>query len=163
MPFLLAKNAMAKFYLVVGSVMGTAERIAEHIAAQLKQNGHNVFIDQHYQAGNLAMHIDSTLLICTSTTGMGDLPANIQPLYNELQNSPPNVYGKAYGLICLGDSSYENFARAGFDIHHALQDLGALCLEDSLILDAGSDEDPLQQSQDWLSHWLIKHEQYFAQ
>lgn len=50
------------------------------------------------------------MLVVTSTTGQGDLPDSIVPLYEGIKDMyQPHL---RYGIIALGDSTYANFAAA---------------------------------------------------
>src|SRR5690554_7295100 len=54
------------------------------------------------------------VLICTATTGAGDVPENIARFYVELDDQFPLQNGKPFGVVSLGDSSYdETFCNAG--------------------------------------------------
>ncbi|WP_096084430.1 flavodoxin domain-containing protein [Agaribacterium haliotis] len=145
---------MASFYLIVGSVMGTAEQLATAMSEKLAECGHDVLLELNYQRGQLASELDRHLIIISSTTGMGDLPANIRSLDEDLRLSPPNLREKPYHLICLGDSNYPNFAAAGFRLDESLQKLGAQRSGELLVLDAQGDEDRAQQLQNWLDQLL---------
>jgi len=144
---------MAQIQIIVGSVMGTALEVAEAVAATLEGCGHHPHVNSEFQAGQLSEDADEVLLICTSNTGMGDLPANIQPFYVHLLNDLPPIAGRRYGLITLGDSSYPDFAQAGTTLDEALADLGANRLGEPLVLDAIMTTDPAEDACDWAMQW----------
>ena len=96
---------MSHIQILVGSVTGTAERIADLAAERLQTLGHQVTVNRFAQLDDLLRSPEEVLLICTSNTGSGDLPDNLQPLYVQLTREFPPIAGRLYGLINLGDSS----------------------------------------------------------
>lgn len=140
---------MSNVHIIVGSVMGNAARVAQHIAEQLSEYGHEVKVNTQVTPDALN-NGNEFLLICTSNTGMGDPPANIAPLLVHLQNDCPNIAGRRYAIVNLGDSSYPNFAQAGKTFDEAFTDLGAVRALEPLIIDAIYDDDPLEPTADWL-------------
>lgn len=144
---------MSKVHIVVGTVMGTAAEVARTALQTLEAKGHEVSLTLDYQPG--VWQENETLLVCTSNTGMGDLPANIEPLLTHLTQNPPRVPGWRYGIINLGDSSYPNFAQAGRTLDEALSDIGALRLGEPLVLDAIllTDTDYPEETRAWITNW----------
>lgn len=132
--------------------MGTALEVAQAVAATLEGCGHTVKINPQFQPGQLD-DPDEVLLVCTSNTGMGDLPANIAPLYAHLVTDFPPIAGRRYGIINLGDSSYPNFAQAGVTLDEALADLGAQRVGEPLVLDAILTDDHADEACDWAMQW----------
>jgi MioC protein len=144
---------MAQIQIIVGSVMGTALEVAEAVAATLEGCGHHLRVNSQFQAGQLSADSDEVLLICTSNTGMGDLPANILPFYVHLLSDFPAIAGRRYGLITLGDSSYPDFARAGATLDEALADLAASRVGEPLVLDALMTTDHAEDACNWAMQW----------
>ena len=73
---------MATIQLIVGTVKGTAWKAAQGAAAILGQLGHTVEVNEETTAQDLARDPQEILLICCSTTGDGEIPQNIYPIYN---------------------------------------------------------------------------------
>lgn len=144
---------MAAIQIIVGSVMGTALEVGQVLQQTLISCDHCVGLNPAFQKGQLDTNLDEILLICTSNTGMGDLPMNIVPFYEHLKNDYPRIAGKRYGLVNLGDSSYPNFAHAGKTLDDALTDLGALRIGDPLILDAICVNDHAAEARLWARDW----------
>jgi len=142
---------MAKVQIVFGSVMGTAEGVAKTAEMILQGFGHETVLHQPFDK-NL-FDAEAATLVCTSSTGMGDLPENIVPFYQFLTSEPPKIHGRRYGVISLGDSSYPNFAQAGETIDAALADLGAERLGEVCIMDATEVGDHEEEIVDWLTAW----------
>ncbi|SRR5690554_3267477 len=144
---------MAAIHIIVGSVMGTALEVAQTLKQTLTAAGHQVRVNPSFARGQLDENPVDVILICTSNTGMGDLPQNIVPFYEHLKNDYPNVAGRRYGVINLGDSSYPNFAQAGNTLDEALADLGAQRIGEPLVLDAMYIDEPTAEARAWAQVW----------
>ncbi|MCD8513105.1 MAG: flavodoxin domain-containing protein [Nitrincola sp.] len=92
--------------------------------------------------------------MCTSTTGQGEIPDNIYPLVNELRDTFPLMPERHYGVIALGDSSYETFADAGKQVDELLQELQAKRLGEVLFIDACETADPEGTAVEWMRDWM---------
>lgn len=146
---------MSQIQILVGSVTGTAEGVAQVVADTLEANGHTTSINNAAQVEDLVRAPEEILLICTANTGSGDLPDNLQPLYHQINREFPAIAGRLYGVLNLGDSSYATFGEAGQALDEAFEDLGAKRLGEALVLDASSGEDPEALAQSWLTEqWL---------
>lgn len=142
---------MAKINIVVGTVMGNALEIAKTAESILQGYGHEPQLFERFD--KRALDPENILLVITSSTGMGDIPQNILPLFMHLLQDKPQITGMTYGVISLGDSSYPNFAQAGHTFDEILGDSGAVRIHEVLILDALAEEDPHDQTEAWLSDW----------
>lgn len=147
---------MASIQILVGSVMGTAEGVAAVVAEELRKLDHQVAINFDATTADILAAADDVLLLCTSNTGSGDLPDNIQPLYLQLTRDYPRIAGRRYGVINLGDSSYTTFNEGGRALDAAFEDLGAKRVGTPLVLDASEGEDPEAHARDWVLAWA-KH------
>ena len=70
------------------------------------------------------------------TSGQGDLPDSIVPLFQGIKDSlgfQPNL---RYGVIALGDSSYVNFCNGGKQFDALLQEQSAQRVGEMLLIDA---------------------------
>lgn len=131
--------------------MGTTDTLAQHIVAYCKVRGIGTQIIERIELARF--HPADALLVCTSTTGMGDLPANITPLYQQLTNESPAIAGRRCAVIALGDSCYPNFAAAGGRFHEALLNAGA----SSVLLaevDTKDISEPWAAIESALTQWL---------
>lgn len=146
---------MATINIIVGSIMGTALGVAQTAQTLLADKGHKAILHESFNADDPAIFDPSTvLLVCTSSTGMGDLPQNIIPFYLHLTTKFPAIAGMKYGVISLGDSSYPNFAQAGTTMDEALADIGAVRLGEVLVLDATQIDDHDEAAAEKLSDWI---------
>lgn len=144
---------MASIQILVGSVYGRAEQIAEVAAASLRELGHEVSLNTYARPEDLVRNADEILLLCHSNTGAGELPDNIEPIYLHLTRDYPRIAGKRYGVINLADSSYNTFNEAGRMLDAAFADLGAVRIGEPLVLDACSGDNPEAQTRDWIHAW----------
>ena len=94
-------------------------------------------------------------LVCTSTTGSGEVPDNAHGLYFSLDSQPTYLGQVRYGLIALGDSSYgDTFLGGGKLFDAKLQDLGAQRMGDICVLDACETTQPETDALHWFTTWL---------
>lgn len=145
---------MASIQILVGSVMGTAEAVAETVAAKLQQLDHQVSVNLQADISHILDNPQDILLVCTSNTGSGELPDNILPLYLQLTRDYPPISGRRYGVINLGDSSYTTFNEGGQALDTALEDLGAQRIGDPLVLDASEGLDADEEAINWINEWV---------
>ena len=66
---------MLTISLVVGTVTGTAQAVAQALSARLIERGFSVVL---IEDGRLPLD-PGPWILCTSTTGAGDIPDNIWP------------------------------------------------------------------------------------
>ncbi len=147
---------MANIQIIVGSVFGGAEQVAEIAAEKLRELGHTISINTFAAAADLTRDSEEILLLCHSNTGSGDLPDNILPIYLYLTRDYPRLAGKRYGVINLGDSSYSTFNEAGQMLDAAFADLGAVRIGEPLVLDACSGDNPEPLTIAWIADWANK-------
>lgn len=145
---------MASIQILIGSIYGGAEQVAEVAAARLRELGHDVSLNTYARPQDLIRDSDEILLLCHSNTGSGELPDNIQPIYLHLTRDYPRIAGKRYGVINLGDSSYSTFNDAGRMLDAAFADLGAVRIGEPLVLDACSGDSPEALTLEWVNTWV---------
>ncbi|WP_263262674.1 flavodoxin [Pseudomonas sp. RIT-PI-S] len=138
--------------LFSGSVYGTAEDVARHAAKQLEAAGHSCYFDPRGDLTALLAHHPQALLGVTSTTGMGEIPDNLLPLYSELRdNLPAALRGLPGGVIGLGDSSYsDSFCAGGELLAELFEELGIRQIQPMLRLDASESVTPEADAEPWL-------------
>ncbi|QDF67774.1 flavodoxin [Shewanella sp. SNU WT4] len=143
-----------KVNLVFGTVYGSAQAVAEELAATIKQAGIVAEIVEHQQLSSWLPVADNPLLIVTSTTGQGDVPDDIAPWFQTLKRNAPYLPGVKYAVIALGDSSYDTFCGAGKQFDELLSELGARRLLTRLELDATQTMTPEQDAIKWLPKFI---------
>jgi len=75
-----------KVAILSGSVYGTAEEVARHAQNLLKAAGFETFYNSRASLADIQSFGPEAFLAVTSTTGMGELPDNLQPLYSTIRD-----------------------------------------------------------------------------
>ncbi|WP_099074414.1 flavodoxin [Proteus alimentorum] len=143
---------MTKIGIFVGTVYGNALAVAEEAQRILLEHNHQANI---YEEGILAdWEKYSTVLVITSSTGQGDLPDTIAPLFHQLRDNVGYQPNLSYGLIALGDSSYDFFCGAGMKFDELLQEHQAKRIGEILKIDGMDVAEPEVFAIDWLESWV---------
>jgi MioC protein len=145
----------ADITILVGTMTGTAEMVAQEVQQALETAGHHAKIQvmDGLDAGVFQNH--GTFLICTSTYGNGDVPDNAQALFSSLETEKPDLSGITYGVIALGDTTYKDtFCQGGIRFDNLLTELGARRAGDMLKHDAGSGTLPEEVAAQWAVPWV---------
>ena len=141
---------MSSFQIIVGSMLGGSEYVAEACEETLTALGHDV--ELHFQPSFAEINSENqTWLICTSTHGAGDYPDNIQAFVTDLENSEQDLSSVKFLTIGIGDSSYDTFCFAAKNINKLLLSKGCKESLSLFTLDMSEDIDPEEQSQDWIN------------
>lgn len=140
-----------KVAILSGSVYGTAEELARHAQTLLASAGLEAWHNPRATLAELQAFAPQALLCVTATTGMGELPDNLQPLYYALRDHLPNWNGMPGAVLALGDSSYgDTFCGGGELVRELYQELGIRELMPMLRLDASESVDPEGDARPWL-------------
>jgi len=141
---------MSSFQVIVGSMLGGSEYVAEACEETLITLGHQV--ELHFQPKFAQILSENqTWLICTSTHGAGDYPDNIQAFAKDLENTDRDLSSVKFLTIGIGDSSYDTFCFAAKNINKLLLSKGCIEIAPLITLDMSQDIDPEEQSQAWLN------------
>ena len=144
-----------EIYLIVGSESGNTEMVADCVTTALEERGHVV---SHFREGGLAdaaLASKAVVLICSSTTGIGDVPQNVEPLYDALHAERPDLSHVRYGVVGLGDRNYKDSFLGGPRKWDAVfSELGARRVGAVLELDATDNPTPDEDAVAWLPGWL---------
>lgn len=147
---------MTAIRILVGSVYGGALLTARDIKKTLDAEGHTVTVLENPALEDITGN-DDALLVCTSTTGQGEVPANLLPFYVALRDQLPQQSGRPFGVIVLGDSSYgDTFCGAGDLMEEALFETAARKVGDTLRIDALETTEPEAEALPWVREWLGK-------
>ncbi|MGP9832739.1 flavodoxin [Marinobacter sp. NSM] len=145
---------MAAIRVLVGSVYGGALLTARKIREELEADGHQVAVLENPTLDDITSN-DDALLVCTSTTGQGEVPANLLTLYVDLRDQLPQQPGRPFGVIVLGDSSYgDTFCGAGDLMEEALYETGARKVGETLRVDALETMEPESEALPWVRDWI---------
>ncbi|MGL9769796.1 MAG: flavodoxin [Sodalis sp. (in: enterobacteria)] len=144
---------MAQIGIFVGTVYGNALLTAEEVELILMNQGHQVML---FEDGNLKQwqaYVKEVILIITSTTGQGGLPNNIIALFQQIKDKLKNQSALRYGVIALGDSSYDIFCGAGYAFDALLQEQGAKRIGSLLEIDALKHPEIKTLACHWATEW----------
>ena len=149
---------MSSFQIIVGSMLGGTEYVAEACEEQLNSLNHEVNL---HLKPNLSSILNSTFeqkttnmstwLICTSTHGAGDFPDNIQSFVEDLKNCEQDLSPINFMIIAIGDSSYDTFCKAGLELNKLLITKGCDNIVPIKTIDMSQDVDPEEVAQQWLN------------
>ncbi|MGE8066531.1 flavodoxin [Pseudomonas sp. NPDC089569] len=141
-----------KVAIISGSVYGTAEEVARHAANLLKAAGFDTFHNPRASLADVQAYGPEAFLAVTSTTGMGELPDNLQPLYFAIRDQLPAAWRDLPGaVIGLGDASYgDTFCGGGELMRELFGELGIREVLPMLRLDARESVTPEADAEPWL-------------
>jgi MioC protein len=141
--------------VLVGTMTGTAELVAQEVESTLSGIGRDVSVSLMDGLDASVFEDDALFLICTSTYGSGDAPDNAQGLLEDLETGRPDLSNVAFGLIALGDRTYKaTFCFGGLKFERALASLGAKQIGDSLLHDAAEGTLPEDIAAAWSLDWI---------
>lgn len=142
---------MTDVTLISGSTLGSAEYVAEHLAEKLEEAG---FSTEMLHGPELeALPVSGTWLVVTSTHGAGDLPDNLQPLFDEIEEKKPDLSEVRYGAVGIGNREYDLFCGAIEKMDNLLASCGAKRLGDRLDIDVLEHEIPEDPAEVWIASW----------
>ena len=144
---------MRKVNLVYGTVYGNAQFVAETLQEELMAKDIQVTLMTPETLNGFLPPEDELLLVVTSTTGQGDLPDDICPWFETLRGEAPYLPKLEYGMVALGDSSYETFCFAGIRFDELLTELGGTRIGELLKIDACETMEPEVEAKAWLTQW----------
>ncbi|OOE89965.1 FMN-binding protein MioC [Salinivibrio sp. AR647] len=142
---------MANITIITGSTLGGAEYVGDHLSDQLQAKGYQTAVINEGILDDVLGA--STLLVVTSTHGAGDFPESITPLMEQLMTERPMLRALKYGVVGIGDSSYDTFCEAGMKADALLQDLGAVKIGERIDIDIQAHPVPEDEAERWLTDW----------
>lgn len=144
---------MASILILVGTESGNAQMVADALQPVLASAGHAVDVtDKAATAADLQAH-DVLLAVC-ATHGSGDIPTNILPLVEALHRDKPDLSGHRYGVIALGDMTYQDtFCGAGKKLDDIFAVCGARRIGERLEVDASEQPLPDEEALTWIEGW----------
>jgi MioC protein len=143
--------------ILYGTQSGNAAMVAETMKSALERAGIASELVPENGAEPRLIAGRQWLLVCCSTHGEGDVPDHLLPLVGALERERPDLSSLRYGVIALGDRTYEDtFCFGGKRIDDLLQQLGARRIGDRLDVDASSQPFADEAALAWLDPWLEK-------
>jgi MioC protein len=145
--------AMARILILVGTESGNAQMVADALRPVLETAGHVVDVsDKAASSADLLAH-DVLLIVC-ATHGSGDIPTNILPLAEMLERERPDLSRQRYGIIALGDMTYQDtFCGGGKKMDKIFTLCGARRIGDRLEVDASRQPLPDEEALTWIERW----------
>lgn len=144
---------MAEVGIFVGTMYGNSLLVAEEAEAILKNKGHQAKVYEDPEFSDWTHYSEGYVLVVTSTTGQGDLPDSIVPLFQAIKDKLGYQPELRYGLIALGDSNYDHFCGGGKQFDALLQEQGATRVGSVLAIDANDHPEPESVSNPWVEQW----------
>jgi len=156
---------MSLIQIIVGSMLGGTEYVAEACEETLKELDHhvdihlkpdlncilsNTFSSNNEQKTNTDSQEKPLWIICTSTHGAGDYPDNIKEFVSDLGNCDQDLSTVSFLTIGIGDSSYDTFCKAATDISNTLKSNGCNEILPIKTFDMSEDIDPEDLAQQWI-------------
>ena len=145
-----------KVAILCGSVYGTAEEVARHAKQLLTDARCEVYFNTRATLADVQAFAPDALLAVTSTTGMGELPDNLAPLYNAIRDQLPAAWrGLPGGVIALGDESYgDTYCGGGQMMNELFMELGVREVQPMLRLDASETVTPESDCEPWVEAFI---------
>jgi MioC protein len=156
--FTVLRDQFMKVAILSGSVYGSAEEVARHAETILRAAGHEVRHSARFTLADLQAFAPEAFLVVTSTTGLGELPDNFQPLYSQIRDLLPAAWrGLPGGVIGLGDASYgDTFCGGGEQVRELFAELGVREVLPMLRLDASETVTPESDAEPWLAEFITQ-------
>jgi flavodoxin len=146
---------MSSLSILVGTVYGNAQHVAEEVKALLDSQGFTATIYDDPSIEDFTQ--GSGVIVISSTTGQGDIPPNLEFFIHDLREQFPLMNNKPFAVAALGDSSYgETFCGAGRQIFELLSELQGRAIADMLEVDACETLEPEVMVVEWLKPLLGK-------
>lgn len=141
---------MSSYQIIVGSMLGGTEYVAEACEEQLNALGHQTQLHLTPNFEEIE-NKNTNWLICTSTHGAGDYPDNIQKFVLDLENSTQDLTSINYMIIGIGDRNYDTYCLAAKNIDKLLNSKGCINIATIKLLDMSQDIDPEDLAQYWIT------------
>lgn len=119
------------------SQTGLAEELAWVTARSLSDAGTGARVVPLGEVDAAVLKTTNRLLVIASTTGEGDAPDSVSRFLRQTMAAPADLSGLSYGLLALGDHTYNDFCGFGRALDGWLQRSGAEPLFDRVEVDDG--------------------------
>lgn len=142
---------MAHITVISGSTLGNAEYVAEHLANKLLAQGHEVQVLHGPELDEVPQQ--GIWLVVTSTHGAGELPDNLQPLFEQIETQQPDLTGIHFGAVGIGSSEYDTFCGGIAIVDRILIAFGAKRIGEVIKIDIKQHDVPEDPAEEWLAEW----------
>src|SRR5215470_7116433 len=142
--------------ILVGTMTGKAQLVAQELELLL-DDGDTCVRTQLMDGLDADVFARGGLfLVCTSTYGQGDVPDNARALYESLIATRPDLSNVHYGVVALGDRTYQDtFCNGGRRFDAILAELGAKRIGEILFHDASGGTLPEEAATEWVGPWFL--------
>lgn len=122
--------------ILYGTQTGTAESVAEDAAEKARAKGFTPRIAEMDEVEPAHLAEMEHLLVVVSTYGEGEMPDNAHQFWEAITSTTaPRLEALNFGVLALGDTSYEHFCQAGKLVDMRLEQLGAKRMLDRVDCD----------------------------
>jgi MioC protein len=157
---------MSSIQIIVGSMLGGTEYVAEACEETLIKLDHNVVVHLNPDLQNIINNTffisdtqendDNSIkkpvwIICTSTHGAGDYPDNIKQFVSDLTDCDQDLSTISFLTIGIGDSNYDTFCKAAKELLNLMITKSCIKLLPLKTFDMSEDIDPEELVQQWIS------------
>lgn len=140
---------MSSFQIIIGSMLGGTEYVAEAVEEALKAYDHQTNLHFQPEYSQIEQK-DQTWIFCTSTHGAGDFPENIQKFIHDLKACDQSLNDLKFAVIAVGDSSYDTFCKAGKEIKNIMLEKSAKEIIELFTIDMIKVDDPEEEANLWI-------------
>lgn len=135
--------------ILVGTETGTAEDVAEELYLALREAGVEAEVVDMEEAEPGVLEDGRAVIVCTATTGDGELPYNSLDFFEALKEERPDLRDVRFSVCGLGDSAYPDFCEAGKTWSSFLAELGAREVIERHEIDGLVDDADVEGACEW--------------
>ena len=141
--------------ILVATMTGTAELVAEEISDVLTEKGLSVDTLLMDDLDETVFADPAAVVICTPTYGQGDVPDNGQAFFEALEKNRPDLSHLRYAVFALGDMTYaQTFCRSGELFDTLLTNLGGERVGEVMRHNASASSLPEDDAGAWAENWF---------
>lgn len=127
--------------ILFGTQTGNSEELANEAAGIARSKGFEPKVSGLDSINMQQLANMQQVFVVISTYGEGEMPDNAQLFWEELSaTTAPRLDGLDFGIVALGDTSYEHFCQAGKLLDTRLEQLGAKRIAPRLDCDVDFEE-----------------------
>ena len=139
--------------ILYGSESGNAEGLAADAKKRAGKLGIKATLVDMADSNPTELTRENNVLVVISTWGEGDPPERATLYYQQIMGADaPQLEGLNFGVLALGDTSYEQFCQMGKDFDKRLEELGATRVIDRVDCDVDYEE----SAEKWVESALDK-------